>query len=296
MPLRKSAFTLIELLVVIAIIAILAAILFPVFAQAREKARQTACLSNTKQIGTAVMMYAQDYDETLVPYRIRVRGVPTINPFAANAACGPTSKENIFFNQLLNPYTKNDDIFKCPSKPNAWVNLDTQGAMGNIGSGFQSYGGQNSYAASNYVFKPIDFRAPGDSRNRLNVLALAALAAPSDTVGMVDGSYYNTLPKGPGVAPCALAGDADTQEVLTSTYPRYWKNIGNSYIGFSDLPEPNEAEAIRRGKSRHSEQINVIWLDGHAKSVNYLRLVTDDGLRVGSQTSIWDPYKQGCQP
>src|SRR5688572_18560718 len=62
-PRRRSAFTLIELLVVIAIIAILAAILFPVFAQAREKARQVACMSNEKQIGTAVMMYLQDYDE-----------------------------------------------------------------------------------------------------------------------------------------------------------------------------------------------------------------------------------------
>jgi prepilin-type N-terminal cleavage/methylation domain-containing protein len=59
----RTGFTLIELLVVIAIIAILAAILFPVFAQAREKARQSGCLSNLKQIGTALMMYTQDYDE-----------------------------------------------------------------------------------------------------------------------------------------------------------------------------------------------------------------------------------------
>lgn len=64
---QRRGFTLIELLVVIAIIAILAAILFPVFAQAREKARQTTCVSNLKQIGTAFMMYVQDYDETYPP-------------------------------------------------------------------------------------------------------------------------------------------------------------------------------------------------------------------------------------
>src|SRR5712671_1300821 len=64
---NRRAFTLIELLVVIAIIAILAAILFPVFAQAREKARQTSCLSNTKQMGLGIMMYVQDYDETFPP-------------------------------------------------------------------------------------------------------------------------------------------------------------------------------------------------------------------------------------
>jgi len=72
---RRTGFTLIELLVVIAIIAILAAILFPVFAQARAKARQASCLSNSKQLGLALYLYAQDYDETLPPYLYAPPGI-----------------------------------------------------------------------------------------------------------------------------------------------------------------------------------------------------------------------------
>src|SRR5499433_3165201 len=98
---KKQAFTLIELLVVIAIIAILAAILFPVFAQAREKARQTSCLSNMNQIGKAAIMYSQDYDELLVPHRT----VNTTNPFVGQY---PDKQANVndrtFWNSLLMPY------------------------------------------------------------------------------------------------------------------------------------------------------------------------------------------------
>ena len=77
---RRNGFTLIELLVVIAIIAILAAILFPVFGQAREKARQTACFNNLKQIGLAYQMYAQDYDEAIVPGVVSPTVVATEGP------------------------------------------------------------------------------------------------------------------------------------------------------------------------------------------------------------------------
>jgi prepilin-type N-terminal cleavage/methylation domain-containing protein len=103
----RRAFTLIELLVVIAIIAILAAILFPVFAQARAKARQTACLSNMRQLGTSVMMYVQDYDETYVP---------SVAYTAIVAATGKpdTSSPSRSWPTLLMPYVKNEQIFVCP--------------------------------------------------------------------------------------------------------------------------------------------------------------------------------------
>ena len=113
---KALGFTLIELLVVIAIIAILAAILFPVFAQAREKARQTSCLSNLKQGATATMMYVQDYDETF-PLSIYLSSVN-------NAPCSFT-----FYN-AINPYQKSADIMRCPSNPQA---LDLNKAWASIG-------------------------------------------------------------------------------------------------------------------------------------------------------------------
>lgn len=102
-PNKRSAFTLIELLVVIAIIAILAAILFPVFAQARDKARATACLSNAKQLGLGLMMYLQDYDEKVLP---RYQACPST---------GPTNKTQKLWTDTIQPYVKNEGIFVCPS-------------------------------------------------------------------------------------------------------------------------------------------------------------------------------------
>lgn len=106
---RKTAFTLIELLVVIAIIAILAAILFPVFAQAREKARQATCTSNIKQLTTAMLMYTQDYDEDF-PFWSYADSVACNGPLG-NVAC--QHFESIWFNAIY-PYDKNANIYTCP--------------------------------------------------------------------------------------------------------------------------------------------------------------------------------------
>jgi prepilin-type N-terminal cleavage/methylation domain-containing protein/prepilin-type processing-associated H-X9-DG protein len=113
---QRKAFTLIELLVVIAIIAILAAILFPVFAQAREKARQVTCLSNLKQIGLATQMYMQDYDEA-VPWSCLGRIWAT----REKVLYKNVRPDDIYVVEMVRPYAKNDMIWYCPSTGPSYV-------------------------------------------------------------------------------------------------------------------------------------------------------------------------------
>jgi prepilin-type N-terminal cleavage/methylation domain-containing protein/prepilin-type processing-associated H-X9-DG protein len=107
---QKRGFTLIELLVVIAIIAILAAILFPVFAQARSKARQASCLSSIKQWGTAAMMYIQDYDERFPKY---FRTIKNYNPSAGYSAATGWNTSGYYWHESLLPYIKNQETLLC---------------------------------------------------------------------------------------------------------------------------------------------------------------------------------------
>ncbi len=130
-PAARKAFTLIELLVVIAIIAILAAILFPVFAQARDKARQTACLNNEKQIGLGILQYIQDYDES---FPISCVTIPVPPP--AGAIVG--------WVDATQPYIKSYAVFQCPSEPADRVTDPTLGGFTdyyinkNASDGFQT--------------------------------------------------------------------------------------------------------------------------------------------------------------
>lgn len=119
---EKRAFTLIELLVVIAIIAILAAILFPVFARAREDARRASCMSNLKQIGLGIAMYTQDYDEKMPPSYtcgglLLETGVNT--NVAKSSICSNTAYLHLWWH-ITYPYVKSTQVFICPSSGSTW--------------------------------------------------------------------------------------------------------------------------------------------------------------------------------
>jgi prepilin-type N-terminal cleavage/methylation domain-containing protein/prepilin-type processing-associated H-X9-DG protein len=137
----RKGFTLIELLVVIAIIAILAAILFPVFAKAREKARQSSCLSNLKQIGIAFQSYIQDYDER-TPMRIEGTWGATATYQLQTDTSAPGSKYIVSdggvsgyymsWMDMINPYVKNTQIFRCPSGQQVSATAPSYGYNNNI--------------------------------------------------------------------------------------------------------------------------------------------------------------------
>jgi len=131
----RRGFTLIELLVVIAIIAILAAILFPVFAQARDKARSAQCLSNMRQMGNALLMYTQDYDESFH------KGAGMVTPAANGFGANNNTRGWFHWPWFYGPYTKNAGIFDCPSSPDKAQDTLAVTDWGNDGNYGYNYSG-----------------------------------------------------------------------------------------------------------------------------------------------------------
>jgi prepilin-type N-terminal cleavage/methylation domain-containing protein/prepilin-type processing-associated H-X9-DG protein len=161
LPRARRGFTLIELLVVIAIIAILAAILFPVFAKAREKARQTACASNLRQWTTAYLMYAQDHDEILPP-----------------AYWDYSGEEGTTWVGITQPYIKNRQIKQCPSYQ---------------APDWDAYW-QTGYGVNYRWFGFSGSEADGRRWSKYYVTSLAQLQVPSETLMLADSDYFVFIP------------------------------------------------------------------------------------------------------
>lgn len=248
----KRGFTLIELLVVIAIIAILAAILFPVFAQAREKARSISCISNLKQLGTATMMYVQDFDETFpMAYGYGVaEGGWTLNynrPVPPDQFADPDVWRQSYSN-AVQPYIKNYGVYTCPSSGVA------------NGTGYQ---GLRTPVKVSYTYNGL-----------LQSYPLAGVVSPAGLILLHSGrgrAYMQNVDMAQPVLICSNNSD------LTCTYKAASNGIcqtGNGstsgWYGSAD------------GMGTHGRGQNVTYADGHAKfrtlSLNTIDPATTNGL------------------
>jgi len=269
---RSIGFTLIELLVVIAIIAILAAILFPVFAQAREKARQTSCLSNMKQIGLGMYMYVEDYDERL-PSAFANITCPNNGNLCSPGGAGP-----IPFDAQIDPYIKNIQIWACPSdgSPDTWNdaqapvwdgkflgkhirrsygyvgNVDTQQSQDNTGNqpdpntGMSDWGNGHSLAA---IDQPADTLAVVESWG-------------IDDAGQSDTFYYDS-PWG------SLFTNCDNWKIAGRNQPP--QGASDQFAICPDFSDVNKHPA-----KGHMSQSNFAFADGHAKTLRYGQVRAND--------------------
>lgn len=241
---QRRGFTLIELLVVIAIIAILAAILFPVFARAREAARKAACQSNLKQIATGFMMYTQDYDEMMPPW--------TAN--AAGRYPGGLFSLQWMYPNLVGPYIKNGvdpstgalgGVFACPS---------TKAALGTIA---------NTYAYNYYVL------------GGLSILSTANRPAPYDA------SYNQPAPVAALQQPAEIYLIHDGAQLSRPNWgygPFYTDPASTGVYGSHDMGSGNVAPATTGASTTRrlmitGRQCNVAFVDGHVKMIQATKMV-----------------------
>lgn len=254
----RKGFTLIELLVVIAIIAILAAILFPVFAKAREKARQTSCLSNCRQLMTGALSYTQDYDERFMPMWSRI--------YPSNVA------SRNWWMGLVQPYMKNLQILECPSAQSDWLG---HAVFGDSGSGKGIYA-PCANAADSYIrcwggygyncYSDCDTAGWGgtacgtgwgDMGELGHWTKLGAVRSPSETIALGD-------------SPCVVLGPIPCWGQGQPFDPQ-------------DLDSYNE-----RPDGRHNGGNNYGLVDGHAK---WFKLTGTTAYKAGDPYYLWRTLK-----
>lgn len=248
----KKGFTLIELLVVISIIALLAAILFPVFSRARENARRSSCQSNLKQIGLGLLQYSQDYDETTT--------AAFYGSLGGNSAS--TSTTNYKWMDAIYPYVKSEQIFNCPSNtvesPYIYHRNLTAASSTNFGSyaisiAYLNAGNSQTPPISVYSTSPEDY-----------TVKMSQITAPSTTVWVLDSERgasgtraYNYRFSWDSTSSTSLATSTTLDTSVTPT------QMLCQYGG--PLPE------------RHLETINVLYCDGHVKAGKLSNLTKKTG-------------------
>lgn len=255
----RRAFTLIELLVVIAIIAILAAILFPVFARARAKARQTTCLSNIKQIVLGGLMYTQDYDERLMPSWMCESGWDPVQ------GCIRGYDWRSTWVGLVQPYMKNTQMALCPDSPDVGWGLD-QWQFTNYGMNHDNIGWGSSIKLAQVqrvsgIIYFADVEAPWDGASWQNSYNIWKANPDTDS--------------GAGGVPPAIPGGY------------YFRSPGQLETGALAWCDPAVPFA------RHGQTCNVGYIDGHAKAIK----PSSVWIRPGENwNSYWTGTRQAFNP